>query len=214
MKAKLKQIISRKVLFLSGLFVVSVLFTSNLIAASKIKETPKVEGFAAVQNTPEPSLSALPYETPVPSPTIDPDPIIDCKLPHSGIHPGIRKSLCDTYTDCQLGDKWVFYTSIPACKADQKKQSEEAATKAWNGRFAQNKRLCEGEKWMSAECLNDTNQLTIWLGGTPSTPNRDYEIENRINDLENEQQKLEWKLKDQEYCARAGGYWSGYYCRY
>ncbi len=55
------------------------------------------------------------------------DPIVNCNLSHSGSHPGVKKSTCDQYTDCQLGDKWVFYISRDQCIADQMNQQLVAA---------------------------------------------------------------------------------------
>lgn len=69
-------------------------------------------------------VTPAPTTTPTPRPivakTTDPDPIIDCNFTHIGTMK-LRRSICAKSTDCQLGDKWVYYDSVDKCRADQRK---------------------------------------------------------------------------------------------
>ena len=51
-------------------------------------------------------------------PTVDSDPIIECKseLCNGG---KLRQSVCSNSTCCQIGDKWYFYLSKARCKSNQ-----------------------------------------------------------------------------------------------
>jgi len=77
--------------------------------------------------------SSLPATTPIVTPSLSPnvqginttktqvvntDPIINCKFTHLGII-RLRRSVCNKSTECQIGDKWIYYDSISKCKADQ-----------------------------------------------------------------------------------------------
>lgn len=53
---------------------------------------------------------------------VNPDPIIDCKFTYIGTMK-LRKSVCSKSTDCQIGDRWIYYDSVDRCKADQKTAS-------------------------------------------------------------------------------------------
>ena len=78
-------------------------FTSNL------EPTPTI-----LQPTPTPTTTPIRIQ-----PTVDPDPIIDCKFTYLGTI-RLRRSVCSKSTDCQIGGKWVYYDSVEKCKADQK----------------------------------------------------------------------------------------------
>lgn len=54
----------------------------------------------------------------VPIPTVDPDPIITCIFQHIP-NRTMRTSVCKSATECQLGNEWIFYSSMSACKAAQ-----------------------------------------------------------------------------------------------
>lgn len=52
-------------------------------------------------------------------PTIDADPVIDCNFTNIGTM-RLKSSVCSKSTDCQIGDKWIYYDSVDKCKQDQK----------------------------------------------------------------------------------------------
>lgn len=58
-------------------------------------------------------------------PTIDPDPIVDCKFTYIGTIK-LRSSVCSKSTDCQIGGKWVYYDSVDKCKQDQQAEVNRA----------------------------------------------------------------------------------------
>lgn len=64
-----------------------------------------------------------PTSTPKPvqqaAPTIDPDPIINCNFPQSGIKK-LKRSECSKSFDCQIGGQWYIYTDKSKCSEDQK----------------------------------------------------------------------------------------------
>lgn len=67
----------------------------------------------------------IPISTNLPVPTTkavynDPDPIINCNYKYLGTQQ-IKRSLCNIQFECQVGDKWYFYTSREKCAEDQKK---------------------------------------------------------------------------------------------
>ncbi len=57
----------------------------------------------------------------LPTPTIDPDPIIDCKFTYVGTKQ-LKRSVCSNATDCEIEKgKWYLYYSVNKCKEDQQK---------------------------------------------------------------------------------------------
>lgn len=68
----------------------------------------------------------IPSSTPTPKPKvyIDPDPIIDCKFTYIGTI-RLKRSICNKSTDCQIGNKWIYYDSVDKCKADQNAYNQQ-----------------------------------------------------------------------------------------
>lgn len=58
------------------------------------------------------------------APTIDSDPIVDCKFTYLGII-RLKRSVCSKSTDCQIGGKWIYYDSVDKCKQDQKTEVDQ-----------------------------------------------------------------------------------------
>lgn len=57
----------------------------------------------------------------LPTPTIDSDPIIDCKFTYVGTKK-LKRSVCNNATDCEIEKgKWYLYYSVKKCKEDQQK---------------------------------------------------------------------------------------------
>ncbi len=87
----------------------------------------------------QPTSTMTPLSTQIPSikveqyisPTLDPDPIVDCK---STFCDGgkVRKSECDTSTCCQINDKWIFYKDKNKCLSDQKSSNNTNPTNSNN----------------------------------------------------------------------------------
>lgn len=108
----------------SGLFVGTVavktelikvnLSNSNTDNSSEIQQLPTATPFPSEITIPniKPSFQAKPSPQgevksiqAVSSPTPDPDPVLDCKS-KSGKIARVRRSVCNTYVDCQIGDDW------------------------------------------------------------------------------------------------------------
>jgi len=53
-------------------------------------------------------------------PTIDPDPIVDCKFTNITTMK-LRRSVCQKSTDCQINGKWYYYVSVNECEQAQQK---------------------------------------------------------------------------------------------
>jgi hypothetical protein len=58
-------------------------------------------------------------------PTADPDPVVDCTFTHIGTK-RLKNSICKKSTECQVGDKWIYYSSVAKCKADQQNVASNA----------------------------------------------------------------------------------------
>ncbi len=163
------------------------------------------------------------------------DPLVNCKM-LSGDRPNTPKSLCDQYTDCQIGDKWVFYTSKDQCTADQGKltanqntdffktieQNFMKASKDYND-CLKTPTLAQSGCIDALNILNSAaRQLSIQMG----TPPEKYELQDKISELENKQRQikqtqdeldrkqrdLDTKIRDQSDCSSSGGRWNGSWC--
>jgi len=71
----------------------------------------------------------VPTQIPTPTfyyiaPTVDPDPIIDCKFTYIGTLK-LRRSVCTRSTDCQINGKWIYYDSVDKCKQDQNSANKQ-----------------------------------------------------------------------------------------
>ncbi|MGB4966237.1 MAG: hypothetical protein WBO77_03975 [Microgenomates group bacterium] len=71
--------------------------------------------------------TAIPTSRPIAKTTINPDPIVDCNYKYHGVQK-IRQSLCSKQFECQIKDKWYFYTDREKCKQDQKAYSGSNST--------------------------------------------------------------------------------------
>ena len=82
-------------------------------------EVEKVE-----TSIPTPTLEITLTPTPKPKIYADPDPIIDCKFTYIGTIK-LKRSVCNKSTDCQIGNKWIYYDSVDNCKADQNAYNQQ-----------------------------------------------------------------------------------------
>lgn len=87
----------------------------------KLTPTPTKEIIRTVTNSPT-QVPYVPQNAPVV--TQDPDPVIDCKFTYLGTL-RLKRSVCASSTDCQIGGKWVFYDSVEKCKEDQAKEIQQ-----------------------------------------------------------------------------------------
>jgi len=79
------------------------------------------------QNTENSSQAAeVPTRIPTPttyyiSPTIDPDPFVNCGISTEcgGGTKLLRSSICSQSSCCQINGKWIYYDSVDKCKQDQ-----------------------------------------------------------------------------------------------
>lgn len=183
-------LISKKAGIILTLALISLVSINRLYLSKRATKTEDLL-FTPLEIVNLPSPSAVVPTTP----TEDPDPYINCKLPYSGIHPNIRKSECDQYTDCQLGDKWIFYKSRDKCLEDQKNYVPEyMKVFAKEFKVAQDKyeQACgigqstDTKKLSSNECIQATNTYNTYMrtfinlmGGSTT----DLEIQDKLNEL-------------------------------
>lgn len=97
------------IVLLTGAFYIGKQYTNKSLATPQ----PVVESSYVEQIIP----TQIP--TTKPNPTVDPDPIIDCKFTYIGTM-RLRRTVCSKSTECQIGGKWIYYNSVDKCKADQK----------------------------------------------------------------------------------------------
>lgn len=83
-------------------------------------------GILGTKTTITPTIIEKPSPTPViptltPFPTSDPNPIINCLIDEKcgGSSIALKQSECKNSTCCQIGEKWIFYTSNTKCNQDQ-----------------------------------------------------------------------------------------------
>ena len=115
-QSKIKLIKFTKLLIIP-IFIVFLLFGIPLMVlggAVKLSAITEKAKLKKVQNTYKIESTQQPYI----QPTIDPDPIIDCKFTYIGTLK-LRTSVCAKSTDCQINDKWYYYDSVEKCKQDQ-----------------------------------------------------------------------------------------------
>lgn len=96
--------------------VIGAFFAGNSIVNHQTKPAVTLEEIKAVTEkvkttlSPSPTLISTPSPsfTPIPKSIItsDPDPVIKCRFPHSGVKE-LRKSQCDIMVDCQVGNGWI-----------------------------------------------------------------------------------------------------------
>lgn len=111
---------------LSLLIILLTTILSDAYISNNVVKSPQVEGVATdITLIPSPTVSQTPEPLPVVTP--DPDPVINCLFTNIPDRE-MRKSACNRATECEIGDKWVFYSSKDACIRDQK--AEQPAPKA------------------------------------------------------------------------------------
>ncbi len=163
-----------------------------------------------------------------------------CIMSQTGNQLNIPKSVCDHSVDCEIGDKWIFYTSRDQCITDQQKdpqtklwqQTNNDLTKSMNNL---NSACYKDGKFITpfpAECNSAMAQFNIvarsWItarGG--STINMDItDLQNQIqqlqqkqtiigrqqDELDSQQRDLDNKIRDQGNCNSSGGRWNGSWC--
>src|SRR3990167_422418 len=113
-----------------NLYIIAILVVFLVIVAFLIRRSPNLFQSYSISKTHQ-SLSSkitpivIPTSTSIQTkqiqyitPTIDPDPMVDCKFTYLGTI-RLKSSVCSKSTDCQIGKKWIYYDSVDKCKADQ-----------------------------------------------------------------------------------------------
>lgn len=128
--------------------------------------------------------------------------------------------MCDEqYVDCQIGDKWIFYTSRDQCTKDQQKNVPNAIDAFLNEALANYNKCLKDHPGVSGfdECRDETRIYISALRGKAiemgADPNK-YELEDKISELEDKQRKLKQDIEDIASCNRTGGRWTGFWCEH
>lgn len=141
----------KRLLILIELIAVTVASVGLFMVIIDFIPTIKV---ASMQGVLSNSKEVLKSSTPVPTPTSNPDPIVNCLI-HQDCGGGskamkssecdkmvccgttkecgggskfITEAQCNNSTCCQIGNKWIFYTSSKKCDQDQESDNQQTST--------------------------------------------------------------------------------------
>lgn len=115
--------------------VVGILLERNGTLSRILGVSTQVEPTVSLTNAPTPTDSPTPFPTYPPVKTyVDPDPIISCNYKYLGTQQ-IRRSLCNIQFECQIGDKWYFYTSHDKCSQDQKANYDKVYKETYDATY-------------------------------------------------------------------------------
>jgi len=88
-----------------------------------------------------PTEIPIPTDNPTPFPTyapiktyVDPDPIIDCVFTYIGTM-RLKRSVCNKSTECSIGGKWIYYSSVDKCRTDQKADSDKTYKETYDATY-------------------------------------------------------------------------------
>jgi uncharacterized membrane protein YhaH (DUF805 family) len=101
-----------------------ILITATSVFAGKYMASGKLKSILN-SATPSPSASSEPTPTPTVNPkpkeNVNSDPIIPCTMTKEcgGQVKQIKRSECTNGTCCQMGNVWIWYSSVTQCKKDQ-----------------------------------------------------------------------------------------------
>lgn len=120
--------------------------------------TPTIQELSPTPNYIQPTLAPKVY---VPILTTDQDPVISCNYQYLGTQQ-IKRSLCNTQFECQIGGKWYFYTSREKCTEDQKAEYDKKYKEVYDATYKALTNPSTNSNEVTCSAIGYSQERKVW----------------------------------------------------